>query len=545
MSPSTPETWQTKVAKKQVEIKAAVPPEWLLPATTTPPKNVLDIPRQCGLLSEKELDITESYDAVELLEKLSTGTFTSAEVTEAFCKRAAIAQQLTSCLTETMYPQAKERAKFLDEYLATEHKVFGPLHGLPISIKDSFDVKGVQSTIGFVSFLDRELPQKNSVMVDTLLGLGAVLYVKTNIPQTLMTGDSENNIFGRTLNPHNTTLTAGGSSGGEGALVAFRGSILGVATDIAGSIRIPSLCCGTYGFKPTSGRVPFGGQTGPTLPGIPGITPCAGPVAASFANLGLFLSTIINSKPWLQDSTTHAVPWRQTTDLSKKSKLTIGVLADDPTLPLHPPVRRAIKNATEKLEAAGHTVVHLKYSEPTSTNLGQRFAMESFTIDPSATSIGHLDASGEPWIKSLLMTLSGPPPKKYDLLDWAALSRERSAYQEAWRERFLTEELDVVIGPGAQHTAVPHDNFGYPPFTVMWNWLDYPACIIPYGKASKELDPEPLVIEQGDGLPAASYDPALVDGAPCAIQVAAPRFQDEECLYAAKVIDDVLNGTSI
>lgn len=96
MSPSTLETWQTKVAKKQVEIKAAVPPEWLLPATTTPPKNVLDIPRQCGLLSEKELDITESYDAVELLEKLSTGTFTSAEVTEAFCKRAAIAQQLVS-----------------------------------------------------------------------------------------------------------------------------------------------------------------------------------------------------------------------------------------------------------------------------------------------------------------------------------------------------------------------------------------------------------------------------------------------------------------
>ncbi|KAH8671980.1 general amidase GmdB [Tricladium varicosporioides] len=541
----TPETWQAKVAKKQAEIKAAIPPEWLLPATTAPSTNVLGIPRQCGLLSEKELDITESYDAVELLEKLSSGIFTSAEVTEAFCKRAAIAQQLTSCLTETMYPQAKERAKFLDEYLAREHKVFGPLHGLPISIKDSFNVKGVQSTIGYISFLDRELPQRNSVMVDTLLSLGAVLYVKTNIPQTLMTGDSENNIFGRTLNPHNTTLTAGGSSGGEGALVAFRGSILGVATDIAGSIRIPSLCCGTYGFKPTSGRIPFGGQTGPTLPGMPGITPCAGPIAASFASLGLFLSTIINSKPWLQDSTTHAVPWRPTTDLSKKSKLTIGVLADDPAFPLHPPVRRAIKNAVEKLEAAGHKVVHLKYSEPTSTNLGQRFAMESFSIDPAATSIGHLDASGEPWIKSLVMTLSGPPPKKYGLLEWAALSRERSAYQEAWREHFLTEGLDVVIGPGAQYTAVPHDNFGSPPFTVMWNWLDYPACIIPYGKASKELDPEPLVIEQGDGPPVANYDPALVDGAPCAIQVAAPRFQDEECLYAAKVIDDVLNGTLI
>lgn len=86
-----------------------------------------------------------------------------------------------------------------------------------------------------------------------LLDLGAVLYCKTNLPQTIMTGDSDNNVFGRTLNPRNTALTAGGSTGGEGALLALRGSILGVGTDVGGSIRVPSVCNGIYGLRPSLG----------------------------------------------------------------------------------------------------------------------------------------------------------------------------------------------------------------------------------------------------------------------------------------------------
>lgn len=116
-----------------------------------------------------------------------------------------------------------------------------------------------------MSFINRPAADFNSPLVDILLDNGAVLYVKTNIPQTLMTADSENNVFGRVLNPNKLTLTAGGSSGGEGALVGMRGSILGVGTDIGGSIRIPAFCCGTYGFKPSTDRVPFGGQTNPVV----------------------------------------------------------------------------------------------------------------------------------------------------------------------------------------------------------------------------------------------------------------------------------------
>lgn len=174
------------------------------------------------------------------------------------------------------------------------------------------------------------------------------------------TPDSHNNIFGRTLNPLNTKLTAGGSSGGEGALIALRGSILGVGTDLAGrllylrkasvankaagSIRTPSLCCGVYGFKPSSGRIPWGGQTGPGLKGITGITgmlPSAGPMATSLNDLELFMSSVVYTKPWLDDSDTHPVPWLKEDWSSKGNVLTIGVLAEDPIFPLHPPIRRA------------------------------------------------------------------------------------------------------------------------------------------------------------------------------------------------------------
>jgi amidase len=141
--------------------------------------------------------------------------------------------------------------------------------------QDSLNMKDTYSTIGFVSFIDHPKATSNSPLVDLLLDAGAVFYVKTNIPQTLMTADSENNVFGRTLNPHNLSLTAGGSSGGEGALVGMRGSLIGVGTDIAGSIRIPALCCGTYGFKPSVDRIPNGGQTEPVIDGIAGIVSTA------------------------------------------------------------------------------------------------------------------------------------------------------------------------------------------------------------------------------------------------------------------------------
>lgn len=137
----------------------------------------------------------------------------------------------TNCLSETLFPEALEAAKALDEHLAKTGKPIGPLHGLPISLKDNFNIIGKDSTVGFVSWVNQPATY-NTVLVDILKSAGAVLYVKTNVPTAMMIAESVNNTFGRTVNPLNRKLTSGGSSGGESALIAFGGSLLGVGTDI-------------------------------------------------------------------------------------------------------------------------------------------------------------------------------------------------------------------------------------------------------------------------------------------------------------------------
>jgi len=119
------------------------------------------------------------------------------------------------------FDEAIQRAEELDVYFAKEGKTIGPLHGLPISLKDQFNIKGLDTTIGYMSRVNK--PASNdSTLVTLLLNAGAILYVKTNVPATLMRGETVNNVFGTTCNPRNRKLTSGGSSGGESALVSFR-----------------------------------------------------------------------------------------------------------------------------------------------------------------------------------------------------------------------------------------------------------------------------------------------------------------------------------
>lgn len=386
---------------------------------------------------------------------------------------------------------------------------------------------GQEATIGYVSFLGKK-SEKNSPLVDTLLNLGAVLYVKTNIPMTLMTADSHNNIFGRCLNPHNTMLNAGGSSGGEGALVGFRGSPIGVGTDVAGSVRIPSLCCGTYGFKPTSNRVPYGGQAIPGLPGFKPIVASAGPLANDFEALEIFTKAVIDTAPALLDSTAIDVPWRKL-DQPKKSGLRFGLLPADPAYPLHPPVKRALEEAARKLQAQGHEVVTLKPTE-TRTADAIEVAFALFSLAPEAAR-KHIQASGEPPVPSVANQPAPVNQGKFTYVpsmegldrlgQFAAVSVKRQQFIEDWRNLWVQHKLDAILAPAAQNTAVPHDTYGWPPYTCLFNLLDvgypfdangsiadflqYPACVIPFSKASKEIDSERLTIESWQAGPKCEF----------------------------------------
>lgn len=253
----------------------------------------------------------------------------------------------TNCLTEIFFVDAIERAKKLDLEIHSKSraKALPPLFGLPISLKDSYKIRGYDTSTGLGCYVG-EPAEDNSALAAMLIDLGAVLYCKTNLPQSIMTGDSQNNVFGRTLNPRNKLLTAGGSTGGEGALIALRGSILGVGTDIGGSIRVPSACNGVYGFRPSVGLVPHAGVRDLNPPGTGGIRSTAGPMSTSIRDCALFLKSILQADPWMYDSTSISVPW---IDLQPRHKIRIGVALNDGVFTPTPPVRRGLQQAVDLL----------------------------------------------------------------------------------------------------------------------------------------------------------------------------------------------------
>ena len=474
--------WQQKVTAKQAEAAGKIPADWRLSpeilqqVSANQQRTLFDIPRESGLLTAHELAITETQDATELRDQLAAGKLSAVDVTTAFCKRAAIAQQVTSCLTETLFPQALERAKQLDEHLATTGKPIGPLHGLPVSIKESFSIRGIPTSLGFVSFLDRPPVENNSATVDLLLKAGAVLYVKTNIPQTMMTADSHNNVFGRVKNPHRQTLTAGGSTGGEGALVAMRGSILGIGTDVAGSIRIPSICCGTIGFKPSVGRVPYAGQTGPGRAGMAGIgiPAVAGPLCHSVRDAELLLRVVCDTSAEgiLEDDVALGFPWIQPSQ-PQSTTLTIGVLPEDPQFPLHPNMQRTLATAVEKLAAAGQRIVDLSGKGCPSLTDIKDIALKFFGMDPDGTPLKHIANGNEPVIPSMGATYDleskGPEPTLRDLFK---LNVAREEITATMRRIYRENQLDIILSPGFQSCAVPHDTYRVPVYTILPNLVD-------------------------------------------------------------------------
>jgi amidase len=223
-------TWQDIANSKREAILVAIPQEWRisnLPSVEEQPDVTTFVEQY---LSKEELGIT-ACSADKIAQKCGSGEWTAETVTRAFCHRASIAHQLLHCLHEIFFDAAIKDAKKLDAYYAEHKRTKGPLHGVPVSLKDQFHVKDVETSMGYVGWIGTFEGKKGtgkekvyeSEMVAMLRNAGAVLYCKTSVPHTLMSGETVNNIIGYTLNPKNRRLTAGGSSGGEGALIGIRG----------------------------------------------------------------------------------------------------------------------------------------------------------------------------------------------------------------------------------------------------------------------------------------------------------------------------------
>lgn len=208
-----------------------------------------------------------------------------------------------------------------------------------------------------------------SELVRELRALGAVLYCKTSVPMSLMTGETANNIIGYTWNPKNRLLSAGGSSGGEGALIALRGSPVGIGSDIGGSIRIPSSFNGLYGIRPSAGRIPYEGATN-SMDGQNTVLSVLGPMATTPGALKLVFKSILSQQPWLHDPLALEIPWRDTVEqetlglINKSSanpgQLAFGVLKHNGVIHPHPPIARGMQIMAQVLEKLGHKVGYLE-----------------------------------------------------------------------------------------------------------------------------------------------------------------------------------------
>jgi amidase len=216
--------------------------------------------------------------------------------------------------------------------------------------KDMYDMKGQPTTIGYLSW-HNEIAEKDSTVVNELRIAGAVMYCKTTMPQTGMALETNSNLWGRTLNPYNSSLASGGSSGGDGALIAMRGSPISPSSDIGGSIRAPAAFNGLYSIRPSSERIPKFGMRS-TIAGNVSIKTSSGPIAHSVADLNMF-TKILNAYPNNRfEPGMVPLMWKELPPFERK--LSFGLFEFDGVCMPHPPILRAMKEVSAKLIAAGH-----------------------------------------------------------------------------------------------------------------------------------------------------------------------------------------------
>ncbi|KAI9746634.1 MAG: hypothetical protein M1818_000348 [Claussenomyces sp. TS43310] len=533
-------TWQEIHAAKKVEQLERIPAEWRLSEASLPTAGIVDlrpIAESCGLLSPQELVITRDYDATALIAAIADGTYTAVEVVKAFCKRAAVAQQVCNCLTEIMFLDAISAAEGLDNYFKETGKTVGPLHGLPMTFKECFHIKGYDASDGYISRAF-DPSTHDSYMVELVRAAGAVVIAKTNTPQTMLCIESENNVFGRTKNPVVSHLTCGGSSGGEGCVLAFRGSALGIGTDVAGSIRIPSAANGIYGYKPSFGVLPMLGFAPSNWPGQnTGIPAVLGPLAHSARDLVLLTRVIRDMQPWHGDPA--VIP--DVLEAGTQSRRPVVGIFYKSGLTPHPPVYRALREAVAKLQNAGYEVKD--FVPPDFVEI-RKITKQLLTLDGLSYPKRELEKAGEPVLPAVESFGFWSEPAKTPEEHWA-LNAQKGAMQKQMLDRWQQAEVDVVICPAGPYTAVLPGGWISDHYTVAWNAVDYPAVVIPFISADSELDQKDanfLATSSADGSVQALYDPKLMAGAPVCLQIVGSRLRDEQLLEDVKMIDGVLNG---
>ncbi|KAK3117696.1 hypothetical protein LTR53_000724 [Teratosphaeriaceae sp. CCFEE 6253] len=517
--------WQDAAAAKQQAIWTDVPPAWHIDEAAATNARGGDVQTLIRLSTNAaELQIVDR-GGVELLELLSRGNVSAQEVIAAFSHRAVLAHQsvrvpshlpnrqrasvLTShhlqtlCLCENNWLAAHKQARELDTYWRNHRKPVGPLHGLPVSVMDRFHIAGLDSACGFIDWLgNKRTAQDEGTLVRILRSLGAVIHCKTNVPVSLMLGETVNNVIGTTVNPYNLELSAGGACGGEGALGALRGSALGFGTDVAGSSRIPPAFCGLYALKCSEHRLCADGIA-TVLTGLPAAGGSIGLISNDADLLPLAFESILDYGHVPADPNVLPLPWRQPLvngirarkGSSSKSdgRLVFGYMAHDGHVRPHPPLQRALDVVVDCLRKSGHEVIEWK-PPPHAPAVKTLFQILGSTSGVEVRTA--LNASGEPVIPQLQDWYQNQDMEPSSSSEFWALCAAREQYQTQYKAYWNSvgattrsgRTPDGVILPVAPTLAVRPREFSYYGYSAIANALDYPSGVFPVTTGDSNLD---------------------------------------------------------
>lgn len=491
-----------------------------------------------------------SQTATALKALLDRGEVSSEEVTRAHLARIDDVNGRVNAFTEVLRQEALEAAKVADSERA-KGVVRGPLHGLPVTVKECLSMKGRASTVG-VRSRRHHSAERDAALVTLLREGGAVITGRTNLSQCMIYAESSNPVFGTTHNPFAKDRTPGGSSGGEGAAIASGMSCLGVGTDIGGSIRIPAAYTGIYGLMPTLDRWPLWGSV-PGIPGQESIRGAAGPMARSAKDLSLLLHAFDPKRMSALDPRTPPLPWEAPESVRGK---TFGVLRFDGVFEPSTAVKRALDIAEKALvragaktvpyntkvleEAAflylgimssdgGKTMRNVCEGSPIDKPLQGLFRIAKMPATLRAVIAAGLQRSGQ---KRAARSLSALGEKSVADV-WNMHVRLRALRQNVLDE-WAALGIDALLCPATSTPALQlgasRDFILGMTYTYVWNTMHFPAGVAPITSVDQGEERGRTIVD-GFDKKAAKVDEGSV-GLPIGVQIVAPPYR-EACVLGA------------
>jgi len=450
------------------------------------------------------MDFT-ALSAADLALLLRSRRASALEVVDAHLARIETVNPLVNAIVRLDAEGARRRAREADAAF-DRGEDWGPLHGVPFTLKDMHGAQGMAGSLG--SRASERVATEDGVIAERLKRAGGVLLGKTNMSNGVQTASDQ---FGRTSNPYDLSRTPGGSSGGSAAAVAARLSPFEVGTDLSGSIRMPAHFAGVHGLRPTTQRIPLAGMiyAPPGIPRLDRVFSAAGPIARSVADIALLFRLLAGADP--RDPDVAPVPTRDATPVDVRT-MRIALAPGIAGIRIAAEIRTAIEGLGSRLSRAGARV-----------DLREPVVFEELLAAFRRLFRILLNSAGRAGASSALPAGSDRTPTPYHYM--AALEE---------RDRFMTglaaffSEYDVFICPPAICTAFPH---GPPGSAVDVDGEPSPSTCIDH----------PTILSTYTGAPSLVVPVALgVGGLPIGAQLVGPRWGDEQLIAVGAAIADVV-----